>query len=197
MDAELSRIAAEVLRPGEQLLWAGKPLDRGPMQLPPFFKLIFGGFLLVAVLQAFASGTQGLVSIAISIGPIILFIGLMGLLFAKVRGKFATPEHNTFLLTQSRAVHVFLHGDTTNIASVLLDSRTSVTLSLTKSGSGTLMFKRKPGPKEPVATIPLLVPKRSSWSGLRFNSVPQAEYVRDVAQWAIAQNSVATIPAVS
>ena len=50
MDAELSRIAADVLRPGEQILWAGKPVRGSRLPLPPYFGILVGGFLLLPIL---------------------------------------------------------------------------------------------------------------------------------------------------
>ena len=189
MDAELSQVAADILRPGEQLLWAGKPSERGQLRIPPSFYAVFGTLLVISLILAVIDFGADPTAIALNMAPLFIFVAVIGLVLATVARKFTRPTHNTFLLTRQRAVHVFLHGQTTNVASVPLDSRTSVDVSRIKSGCGTLTFKRKPGSHEPVPTIPLLLPKRTAWSGLRFSGVPQAVYVRDVAKWAIAQNS--------
>jgi hypothetical protein len=188
MDAELSRIAADVLRPGEQLLWAGKPQRIAQLLFPRFFSWVFFGVLGLMILLIPIAGADAIPAIINSFSPIVLIVGFGGFIAAVMKRKFARPEYNTFLLTRDRAIHVFQDGQTRNVASVPLDSHAKVELSARSGHFGTLLIKRKPAPGDTVATVPLLRPRRSAWSGVRFTAVTQPEYVRDVANWSIAQN---------
>jgi len=189
MDEELSRIAAEVLRPGEQLRWAGKPLNSGPLQFPTYFKTVFGGFLLLPVGLFAISSDHDPSIIVINLVPILFVFGLITLIFAKLHTKYARPEHNTFLLTRHRAIHVFSHNQISRVDSIPLDASTTISLYPGRSGAGDLMIRRKPNQNEADAWVALFLLRRSMWAGIRFNSLQQAEYVRDVATWVIAQNS--------
>jgi hypothetical protein len=188
VDGELSRIAAGVLQRDEQLLWAGKPLDSGPFALPQYFKLVFSGFLLFPLLIFALSTDRDPSTLIINLVPILIVFGLISIVFLKLRAKYANPKHNTFLVTQRRAVHVFSHDQITNVASVPLDRNTSVRLLAGLSGTGDLQIKRKSNANESDNGAGLFALHRSAWVGMRFSSVPQAAYVRDVANWAIAQN---------
>jgi hypothetical protein len=188
MDGEVNRIAAGVMGPGEQLLWAGKPLSSASAQLPWYFWAIFIAICLFSVIRTLIYAGIDSVALLISVLPAVVFFGSIGFFLRKAQSRFLRPANNTFVLTQQRAIHVFVEGATSNIASVPLDANTSVQLSSREDGSGTLLIKRNPGPSEPVATIPLIRPRRTAWTGIRFYGVAHAEYVRDVVKWAIAQN---------
>jgi hypothetical protein len=123
-----------------------------------------------------------------SVIPVGTLVVTIGITLAFMQRRFAKPEHNAFLLTRYRAIHVFWDGQTTQTASVPLDSRTKVVLSPERNGSGMVLIKRHPGPGETIVGLSFFRPRRIAWSGVRFMSTPQAEYVRDVANWAIAQN---------
>jgi hypothetical protein len=176
------------LRPDEQLLWAGRPNGRGHAPLHSSVYLIWGLILFATLVLSIVEVGLDVVSIAIGLTPPLIVFTMIWLVFKALARKFARPESDAFLLTRGRAIHVFIEGQTTNVASVPLDGQTKVELSKQSGDKGTLLIKRKPAPGEPVATLPLLRTRRSAWSGVRFSCVPQAEYVRQVANWAIDQN---------
>jgi len=188
MDAELSRIAADVLRPGEQILWAGKPVRGSRLPLPPYFGILVGGFLLLPILIYAVSSDHSIAALVINLVPIVFIFGLIALVFAKLRGKYASAAHNTFLLTENRAVHVFSHAQVSNVASVPLRKGTSVRLFKGRSTAGDLLIRRKAGRKDGDAATSTFMLGRSAWAGIRFSGVPHAEHVRDVAERAIAKN---------
>ena len=128
-------------------------------------------------------------ALLINVLPPVVVFGCIGFFLRKAQSRFLRPANNTFVLTQQRAIHVFVDGSSVNMASVPLDANASVQLSSQENGSGTLLIKRKPGRSEPVATIPLIRPRRAAWSGVRFYGVAHPEYVRDVVKWAIAVNN--------
>jgi hypothetical protein len=124
----------------------------------------------------------------INLVPIIVVFGLIALVFMTLRGKYSSAVHNTFLLTKDRAIHVFCHAQVSNVASLPLSHGTSVRLFRGKSGAGDLLIRRKQSRHEGDAATSMFFLGRSAWAGIRFSGVPQAEYVRDVVAWAIAQN---------
>jgi hypothetical protein len=197
MDAELSRIAAEVLRPDEQLLWAAKPLDSGPLQFPWYFKVILGGFLLFSVAIVVISTDHSAAAFVIHLLPIVLILGVISLALARFHLKYANPTYNTFLLTQHRAIHVFEHAQVCNVTSVPLVQGTLIRLLKAKSGTGDLLIRRKPGRNEGDASTILFFLRRTAWAGVKFNSIPHAAYVRDVANWAIEQIATTSTQATS
>ena len=188
MDPELSRIAADVLRPGEQVLWAGKPIDSNPLQFPWYFKvMLFGLLLFSAVIVAFSTNRTS-AAFVFNLLPIVLIVGLLSLGLARFHSKYASPTYNTFLLTQHRAIHVFEHAQVCNVTSVPLVHGTLARLFRARSGTGDLLIRRKARWNEVDASTILFFLRRTAWAGVKFNSVPHAGYVRDVAKWAISQN---------
>ena len=165
----------------------GEPVHGSRLQLPPYFKLVVGGFILLPITIFALSSDRSFTGMVINLAPMLFILGLMALVFGKLRGKYGTAAHNAFLLTADRAIHVFNHAQVTNVASVPLSPGTSVRLFKGKSGAGDLLIRCKPGRKEGNAATTMFFLRQSAWAGIRFSGVPHAEYIRDVATWAIAQ----------
>jgi len=182
MDPELSRIANEFLQPGEQLLWAGRPM-RGSVISLSRPTLVFCLILaLVAILTAVSAGASDLATIARSVMPMAFLLAMVVALNSAVRRRMANPAKNACFLTNARAGHVFQEQALIQTSSTALDGGTTVKLSRLRGETGDLLFRRGLMRQDNPARR-----QRGAWAGVRMHAIPHAAYVRDIALWAIAQ----------